>query len=325
MYYRNPIHPLLLTFVSFFYSYIISFLLIYYPINPMNTIRSIAVIGATGMLGAPVTKVLKREGYSVTAVVRDMQKAQKKLGAGFYLSKGDLRDKNSLRTAFTDVDIVYLSLSTTPDEKNQDFKTEIDGLQNVIEAAKAARVKRIGMLSSLVKDYRGIDWWVFDIKREACRMLFDADIPATIFYPSSFFENLTHLQLKFNRVMLAGEQVTKSWWIGAEDYGRQVAKSFRADIDHSETREYPIQGPEPFSMEEAADCLIKHYPESNLKKTKAPIGLFKLLKSFSSSIDFQYHILSAINHYDEKFQSEDTWKTLGKPGTTLAEWAEKQK
>lgn len=291
----------------------------------MNTpIRSIAVIGATGMLGAPVTKVLKQENFSVTAVVRDMQKAQQKLGAGFYLSKATLQDKHSLRTALADVDYVYLSLSTSPDEKNREFKTELDGLENVIDAAISARVKRIGMLSSLVKDYDGIDWWVFDIKRQACQMLLDADIPATIYYPSSFFENITELQKKGNRILLAGDQVTKSWWIGSNDYGRQVANSFRTDADHTENREYSIQGPEPFSMEEAADCFIEHHPDPNLKKAKAPMWIFKLLKPFSSKIDFQYNILSAINQYDEQFQSESTWETLGKPQQTLAEWAEKQ-
>lgn len=290
----------------------------------MNTIRSIAVVGATGMLGAPVTKILKQDGFSVTAVVRDMLKAQKKLGAGFYLSKGDLEDKGSLRTAFTDVDFVYLSLTTTPDEKNRGFKTEIDGLRNVIEAAKSARVKRIGMISSLVKNYDALDWWVFDIKREACRILLEADIPATIFYPSSFFENLTNLQLKGNRVVMAGDQTTKSWWIGADDYGRQVAQSFRIDGKHDENREYPVQGLEPYSMEEAIDQFIKHYPGKSLKKAKVPIWLFSLLKPFSASIDFQFHILTALNQYDEQFQSEQTWDTLGKPELTLADWAEKQ-
>jgi uncharacterized protein YbjT (DUF2867 family) len=291
----------------------------------MNTpIRSIAVIGATGMLGAPVTKILKRENFSVTAVVRDMQKAQRKLGAGFYLSKATLEDKNSLRTAFADVDYVYLSLSTAPGEKNSSFKTEIDGLQNVIEAAISARVKRIGMLSSLVKNYDGFDWWMFDIKNQACQMLLDADIPATIFYPSNFFENLTELQLKRNRVLLAGDQSTKSWWISAGDYGRQVAESFRINSDHTGNREYSIQGPEPFSMEEAADEFIRNYSGKQLKKVKAPMWIFKLLKPFSADMDFQYHILTAINNYDETFQSEETWKTLGKPETTLAEWAEEQ-
>ena len=288
----------------------------------MNTIQTIAVVGATGMLGAPVTKVLKQKGYSVTAVIRDMQKAQRKLGAEIHLLKGDLSDKGSLRTAFADVDFVYLSLSTAPDEKKSDFKTEIDGVINVIEAAKSARVKRIGFLSSLVKDYNDIrQWWVFDIKNEACRILKEADIPVTIFYPSSFFENLTHLQMKRNRVLLAGNQETKSWWIGAEDYGLQVANAFRVDREHGEDREYSVQGIEAFNMEEAADEFIKHHPNPKLKKSKAPLGAFKLLKPFSASIDFQYNILYAINHYDEQFQSEETWKQLGKPQMTLAEWA----
>jgi len=291
----------------------------------MNTpIRSIAVVGATGMLGAPVTKILKQENYSVTAVVRDMQKAQQKLGAGFYLSRATLEDKHSLRTAFTDVDYVYLSLSTAPDEKNRGFKTEIDGLRNVIDAATSARVKRIGMLSSLVKNYDGFNWWVFNIKEEACQMLLDADIAATIFYPSNFYENLTNLQLKGDRVMLGGDQTTQSWWIAASDYGKQVAESFRIDGENTENREYTIQGPESFSMEKAAGIFIQHYSGKKLKKMKAPMWTFKLLKPYSEKIDFQYHIITAINHYKERFQSGETWKALGKPETTLAEWAGKQ-
>lgn len=291
----------------------------------MNTpIRSIAVVGATGMLGTPVAKVLKQENYSVTAVVRDMQKAHRKLGAGFYLSKATLEDKNSLRTAFADVDYVYLNLSTAPNEKNKAFKTEIDGLRNVIDAAISARVKRIGMLSSLVKNYDGFNWWVFNIKEEACRMLLDAEIPATIFYPSNFYENLTDLQLKGGRVMLGGDQTTRSWWIAGLDYGKQVAEAFRVDGEHTENREYTIQGPEPFKMEEAADEFIRHYSGKQLKKMKAPMWTFKLLKLFSAELDFQYHIITAINHYDEDFQSVETWKALGKPETTLAEWTDKR-
>lgn len=290
----------------------------------MNTIRSIAVVGATGMLGTPVAKILKASGFSVTAVVRDMQKAQQKLGAGFYLSKGNLQDKNSLRTAFSDSDFVYLSLSTSPHEKKQDFKTEIDGLRNVIEAAKSARVKRIGFLSSLVKDYREMDWWMFDIKRQACQTLLECEIPATLFYPSNFYENLTQQQLKGNRVMLAGNQETKSWWISTDDYGRQVANAFRLDGDHSENREYVIQGPKPYSMEEAADCFIDHCPQPGLKKLKVPMRLFKFLKPFSASIDFQYHIITAINHYNETFQAEESWEKLGKPELSLAQWSARQ-
>jgi hypothetical protein len=123
---------------------------------------------------------------------------------------------------------------------------------------------------------------------------------------------------------MAGDQTTKSWWIAASDYGKQVAQSFRVDDVHDENRECPIQGPEPYSMEEAIDQFIKHYPGKILKKAKAPMWVFNLLKPFSASIDFQYHILTALNQYDEQFQSQQTWDTLGKPTMTLADWAEKQ-
>jgi len=288
----------------------------------MKKIQTIAVIGATGMLGRHTTNLLSNQNYSVTAVVRNMLKGQRLLNQKVHLQKGDLRDSVSLHTALRDVDYLYLSLSTTPDEKNSDFKAEIDGLKNVIDAAKKAKIKRIGFLSSLVKDYEGIDWWVFDIKREAVRLLLECDIPATIFYPSNFFENLSELQMRDNRIVLAGYQKTKSWWISAEDYSLQVAEAFRQE--HNENREYTVQGPEPMNMDEAIDQFIENYPGQKLNKMRAPMWAFKLLKPFSKTLDFHYHILEAINNYDEEFKSEPTWNDLGKPRLSLKEWAQNQ-
>lgn len=287
----------------------------------MKNIQSIAVVGATGMLGSKVTRVLKSEGYSVTAVVRNMQKAWQMFGSsGIHLHKSDLKHKTALQTAFQNAEFLYLSLSTGPDEKNSDFKTEIDGVKNVIEAARKTGIRRIGFLSSLVKDYTKSNWWVFDYKREAVRLLLNSGIPVTIFYPSNFYENIPELQMMGNRILLAGDQVTKSWWIGTRDYGRMVAEAFRQE--HNENREYPVQGPEPFSMDEAADQFIRHYKPAKLKKLKAPMWVFKALKPFSKTVDFQYNILHAINQYDEHFISENTWKDLGKPQQTLKEFAE---
>jgi uncharacterized protein YbjT (DUF2867 family) len=287
----------------------------------MKTIQSIVVVGATGMLGSKVSRILKDEGFSVTAVVRNTQKAQQILGSsGIHIRKGDLKDKNSLSTVFKGNEFLYLNLSTAPDEQKSDFKTEIDGVKNAIEAASAAGIRRIGFLSSLVKDYTDSNWWMFEYKREAVRLLIECEIPATIFYPSNFYENLTEQQMKANRILLGGDQHTKSWWVGTRDYGKMVANAFRQD--HRENREYPVQGPEPFNMEEAADEFIKYYQPKKLKKSKAPMWIFKALKPFSKTIDFQYNILHAINHYDEQFQSQKTWDELGQPKQTLKEFAE---
>ncbi len=289
----------------------------------MKVIRQVAVVGATGMLGKHVTNRLVQQGYSVTAVVRNMLKGQQLLNSKVHLQKGDLSDPGSLLTAFRDVDYLYLNLSTGPYEKDADFRTEIEGLKNAIKAAKQAQIKRIAYLSSLVKDYEGNGWWVFDYKREAVRILREADIPVTIFYPSNFYENLAELQIRGNRVLLAGEQTTKSCWIGTEDYARMVGEAFRQQ--HDEDREYAVQGPEAMNMDEAIDLFIQNYSSKNLKKTRVPMQVFKILKPFSKTLDFQYHILDAINHYDEKFVSERTWDEFGKPQQTLADWAKQIK
>lgn len=87
----------------------------------MRTINSIAVIGATGMLGTPVTGQLYKAGFKIRVMARDTEKAQKKLPAGVEIIKGDVKDVNSLQKAFQGMDAIYVSLSTYPNEKNATF------------------------------------------------------------------------------------------------------------------------------------------------------------------------------------------------------------
>lgn len=280
----------------------------------------IVVIGATGMLGSRVTRILHQQGFTVIAAVRNPDKARLMPQLNdIQIVHADLKDPKTLESALTGADYLYLNLSTAPSEKRSAFKTEIDGVKNVIHASGKCGIKRIGFLSSLVKDYDASNWWVFDIKRQAVELLLHSGIPVTVFYPSNFFENLTELQMKGNKILIAGRQETQSWWIGTDDFGKQVAAAFLQQ--HDENREYPVQGLESFSMDEAADEFIAHYKPMDLKKLRTPMWVFKMLKPFSKTIHFQYKILDAINHYDEQFQSEKTWKELGKPQMKLSDYA----
>ena len=57
---------------------------------------------------------------------------------------------------------------------------------------------------------------------------------------------------------------------------------------------------------------------------KAPMWIFEAPKTIFCRFGLPVsHILTAINNFDETFQSEKTWETLGKPEITLAEWADK--
>jgi uncharacterized protein YbjT (DUF2867 family) len=281
-------------------------------------IQRITIIGATGNLGRPVAKELIAAGYEITVAARNPIKAAD-FGAAAVV-EADLFDIGSLRKAFRGADAVYLNLAMTPDERPNGPHAETHGLRRVIEAAREMKIRRLTLLSSLVMNHQGhdgFDWWGFDIKHQAQRLLRESGIPSTIFSASSFFENFLHRQ--GNKIPLGGKSKHPMWFIAGSDYGKQVARAFA--IEGDEHRHYPVQGPEPFTYDEAARVFAANYPKEKLTTSTAPMLLLKTFGLFSRRWNNLANIVEALNEYPEQFVSQKTWEDLGKPQTTLAEWA----
>ncbi len=286
-------------------------------------VKNILVIGATGMLGKPVTKELANSGFTVSALVRNPEKAKKELPANIKLIKGDISSEKDLVNAMQGQDAVYLSLSIKQNEKKSAFHSEQEGMQNVIKAAKQQNIKRIGYLSSLVMFYQGMNgfnWWVFELKHNAVKMLKESGIPSTIFYPSNFMESLAGMYKQGKMLMLAGKSSYPMYFISAFDYGKQVAKSF--SILSDENKEYVVQGTEAFNADDAVKLFKSHYKKEKLFISKAPLGMIKFFGMFTTKMNYGAHILDALNNYPEKFEAETTWKELGKPQMTIKKYSE---
>lgn len=283
--------------------------------------KRIAVIGATGLLGKPVTQQLISAGFEVTIIARDIEKARSHF-PNAHIIYGDLEDKVSLFEALKGQEVVYLSLHISQSAKPSDFMPETDGLMHLIEAAKSNQIKRIAYLSSLVKDYQGkngFNWWVFEVKQKAVQILKGSGIPYTIFYPSSFMENFDKGGFMNGKWMnLAGKTEQKMYWISGLDYGNQVAKSFQILSD--ENREYNIQGLEAYTSKEAVNHFITHYKIKKLKTRTVSISLLQLIGKFIPKIDYISKIIEALNKYPEKFVSQHTWDELGKPTETIKDY-----
>lgn len=289
----------------------------------MASIQRIAVIGATGMLGRPVTRELIDAGFDVTVVARSPEKATRLFPSASVVA-GDVLDAASTDQALDGQDAVYLNLSVDPSERSDDPHTETGGLRVIIAAAQRHGLQRIAYLSSLVKDYQGtngFDWWVFDVKHEAVRLLKAADIPYTIFYPSNFMETIAHDFVQGRRLVLIGTSQHPMYFVAGRDYGKQVARSFEI-LEDGESREYVVQGPEAYRSEEAARVFAEHYTAADLRITRVPLGLVKFFGWFSQRADYGAHIIDAINHYPETFQAQSTWDDLGTPTTSLAKYAQ---
>lgn len=283
----------------------------------------IAIIGATGMIGKPVAQELRKAGFSIRIIARDVA-AARRLFPGTEIAAGDLRTIASLIGPLQGIDTVYLNLSVRQTEKPAGFHTEEQGIVNLIEAVKQAGVRRIAYLSSIVMRYQDMDgfsWWVFAIKQKAVQLLKASGIPYTIFYPSCFMESLNTTQRVGRFVLQVDRSSVRPWYIAAEDYGKQVARAFQI-AQEGQHQEYVIQGPEAITQHEAAERFVKAYPTKKLVTLTVPSSLIRLGRLFSAQADYGWHITKALNGYPEVFEAQQTWTDLGVPQTTVERFAD---
>lgn len=278
----------------------------------------IAVIGATGMLGLPVALALMEAGFEVTALARDAERARRALPAGIAVKQADIRDEESLRAGLRGQDGLYLSLSVTPDERPGDFHTEAQGLQNILAAARAANIARVAYLSAMVHDTAHSRWWVLGVWKSALARIKSSGVPYTIFYPTNFMETLAERHTAGRLFVMPGRGNYGHHWIAGRDFGRQVAKAFATP--RAANREYYVQGPEPITYEEAA-LRYAHALNRSPRIIHVPLWLFRLGGIFSSRLAFTARIMQIVLEYPEVFKARATWDELGKPTTTIEEFA----
>jgi hypothetical protein len=279
--------------------------------------KKIAIIGSTGMCGKPVAQAFIQAGFEVTLLVRNEAKAKTIFGAQAHIIEGDIKDKEKLKTLLQGQEYLYLNLSVEQDSKIDDFQAEREGLQNILQIAREANIKRVGYLSSLVQFYTGIDWWVLDIKREAVQKIKNSGIPYSLFYPSTFMESIDKVYRQGNSINLAGASKYPMYLIAGADYGKQVVKAFQIDnVNH----EYVVQGEEAFTVDVAAKLFVENYTKSKVKVSKLPYGVLKFLGLFSRKLHYVSNIVYVLNNNPEKFEAEKTWQTLGKPETKYIDY-----
>lgn len=111
------------------------------------------VTGANGHLGNNLVRELLKRGENVRASVRDLNDKEPFADLNCGIVYADLMDKDSLRMALDGVDILYQVAAVfkhwahNPEEEI--IIPNIEGTQNIIEAAKEANVRKIVYVSSV--------------------------------------------------------------------------------------------------------------------------------------------------------------------------------
>lgn len=110
------------------------------------------ITGATGHLGANLTRRLLRDGHRVRVLLRAGSPADAIAGLNVECVVGDLRDPASLHAAVTGCSRLFhcaALISTTSGRTQEIFDTNVLGTRNVLAAAARAGVRRVVVTGSL--------------------------------------------------------------------------------------------------------------------------------------------------------------------------------
>lgn len=115
--------------------------------------KTVAVTGASGMIGVYICRSLLKAGAKVVGVVRNPDKAAFLVQEGVEFRRADLADVAALAKAFTGCDAVVANAAMYVVQKSmhawaEHEKANLDGTRNVYEAAHQAGVKRVIQIST---------------------------------------------------------------------------------------------------------------------------------------------------------------------------------
>jgi NADH dehydrogenase len=288
----------------------------------------ILVVGATGILGRKVTRLLLRGGSQVRAMTRIVANADELKSLGAKPVRGDLRDPDALEFAVRGTRAVVASAHAMLGRR--DASTDIidyEGHCTLIDAAKAAKVEHFVYISvvNAALDHP-IDFWRNKARVE--RYLRDSGMAFTIIRPTAFMD-LHAYQLigkpvvEGKRAVLFGKAVNPRNFVAAEDVAKVVNAALQLPSWRGEMVE--IGGPENLSGNQVVETFAR-LSGRKAKVTHVPIpvlkGMSKAIKPVHPGISrvIESGILSETT--DQRFDTAELLSRMPITLTTLEEWAQ---
>ena len=279
--------------------------------------KTVLVVGGTGMLGGPVARRLRADGYQVRIFTRNAEKARAKFGAEYEVAAGDVEDQPSLLAALQGCQTVHISL-----DGGLDPDLERRGAENVARAAATTGVQRITLLSGTSVKQENCWYAGTKAKFEAEAAVRASGVPYTIFQATFFMETLPRF-VRGTRATILGSQPHPWHWVAVVDYARMVSKAYATSAVANKTLH--VFGPQPWTMRQGLQtyCAIAR-PDAKV----GTISFWMASLIARLSRDKELEAVVPFFRYSEKVAEAgdpiEANALLGAPTTTLEQWCKAQ-
>lgn len=216
------------------------------------------VIGATGMLGSEICRLLRKENKAVRAMVRktaDPIKINRLKELHIEVVYGDLRQPATFKPALKDVNAIITSASSMPFSyaagTNHPELVDRKGMIKLIDEAKKAGIKRF-VYTSFTGNIN-IDFPLSSAKRAVEAHLKKSGIVYTILRPGYFMEAWLTAMVGFDvaegKIQICGDGIKPVSYISYKDVARYATECMNNPAARNATLE--LGGPQKLSQLEA--------------------------------------------------------------------------
>jgi uncharacterized protein YbjT (DUF2867 family) len=277
--------------------------------------KTVLVLGATGLLGEPVARCLKDDGFDVRVLARDGEKARSTFGDSFEIVQGDATNEDDIKRATEGCDAVHLSLAG---------EAERIGATLVAEMAAAQGIQRISYISgcTALEENR----WFPLVEDKLCAedAIRDSGVAYTIFAPTWPMEMLA-LYARDGKPFLIGKMVGPFHFFAAEDLARMVSAAYQTD--QAVDKRLVIHGPEGYSFTEALLRYCAALHPGVTRVSSMPVWLVRLMAALmrNDMMKLGADMAAYFDRVGELGDPTEANDLLGAPSITLDEWLEHRK
>jgi uncharacterized protein YbjT (DUF2867 family) len=277
--------------------------------------KRILVLGGTGMLGQPVARRLREDGYQVRVLARDVEKANKLFDESFEIVQGDVTDPGGLERAMEGRQGVHISVGGPVDQLSA---------ENAAALASKLGLERITYISGATASEQNRWFPTTGQKLNAEKAIRECGVPYTVFCPTWPMEQLPRFA-RGGQPFLIGKQPSPLHWFAADDLARMVSTAYQRE--EAANKRFFVHGPEAMTMKEALERYCRVFHPDGKPVSVMPIWLAKAMALLTRNdmLKFASDLMAYFDKIGEMGDPTEANQLLGAPTITLDAWMERRK